>query len=349
MARNLFYRNVTSSASLGLFLMSGVLGVLGVRFYLELTNYPAIEGGGLHIAHVLWGGLLMMAGIIMMLSYLGAGVRRLAVVIAGLGFGVFIDEVGKFVTSDNDYFYRPSIGIIYAIFVIMYLVIGYLTREHARLTSREYQLNALLQLQEAVLHDMDEAERQQALQLLARADQRCRITRSLTDILNHVETVPAKKPSLPVRVLHFFDAKYTEFWRSSTSLWRVRLFFMAEALVVLAATLYASWDNISEVRGLLGGSYAYPQLLLVAELLSSLVAALLVFAGGVALTRNRLQAFELFRQSVLVNILLTDFFIFSREQLRALPGFLLNLAILLLVTYAVHQELRLNAAKNKQP
>ncbi|QQS18516.1 hypothetical protein IPL68_00120 [Candidatus Saccharibacteria bacterium] len=43
--------------------------------------------------------------------------QRVVAFLGGVGFGVFIDEIGKLITRDNNYFYRPAIGIIYAIFV----------------------------------------------------------------------------------------------------------------------------------------------------------------------------------------------------------------------------------------
>jgi hypothetical protein len=71
---------------------------------------------------MLWGGLLMLLALMLLLAFLNRSIEHAAAVIAGLGFGTFIDEIGKFVTSDNNYFYRPAISMIYAIFVLAYLV-----------------------------------------------------------------------------------------------------------------------------------------------------------------------------------------------------------------------------------
>ena len=43
-----------------LFLFAAVATVLLVRTFLAVSGYPQVGGGGLHIAHVLWGGLLML-------------------------------------------------------------------------------------------------------------------------------------------------------------------------------------------------------------------------------------------------------------------------------------------------
>ena len=49
-------------------------------------------------------------------------IQHVAAIIAGLGFGTFIDEIGKFVTADNDYFFRPAVSLIYVVLVIVFLV-----------------------------------------------------------------------------------------------------------------------------------------------------------------------------------------------------------------------------------
>lgn len=120
-------RNVRSGEHLTTFVVSGVATVLVTRLILSLSGYPQIGGKGLHIAHVLPGGLLMLIAISLLLGYVGPVVRPAAATVGGIGFGLFIDEVGKFVTSDNNYFYKPTAAIVYVVFVLIILGFRFLT------------------------------------------------------------------------------------------------------------------------------------------------------------------------------------------------------------------------------
>src|SRR6202521_6462013 len=188
-----FVRNLDAGPLLETFLVSAVAAVLTVRFFLGATGYPQLGGRGLHIAHMLWGGALMLAAVLVLLGYLGHRVRRAAAVLAGIGFGLFIDELGKFITSDNNYFYRPAIALIYVVFVLLFLWWRSLER-HRVWDEETYLANALMLLQDAALHDLDPAEKYHLIRWLRQSGA------AGTALLGDIEhVVAARRPDLPAR------------------------------------------------------------------------------------------------------------------------------------------------------
>src|SRR5256884_7206172 len=103
------------------FFVAAVSSILLIRIYLEAAGYPQLGGEGLHIAHVLWGGLGMLIAIVLLLVFLASTTRHVAAVVGGFGFGAFIDELGKFLTSDNNYFFKPTAALVYVEFVALFL------------------------------------------------------------------------------------------------------------------------------------------------------------------------------------------------------------------------------------
>jgi len=109
-----------------------ILGLLGTRLYLELTGYPKITKGDWHIAHAFIGGLIMTGGMMIDLVLAGRKIKRLAAGVFGVGLGLFIDEVGKYLSKDNDYFFEPAIIVIYVFFVILFLIYKYLEKREKK-------------------------------------------------------------------------------------------------------------------------------------------------------------------------------------------------------------------------
>ncbi|CAM3830802.1 hypothetical protein [Smaragdicoccus niigatensis] len=99
--------------------------VIFTRLYLVLTGYPQIGNGTYHIAHALFGGLLLVFASLIMLLYANRGVLTLGAVLAGVGTGLFVDEIGKFITRTNDYFFPLAAPLIYIIFMLVVLVARY--------------------------------------------------------------------------------------------------------------------------------------------------------------------------------------------------------------------------------
>ncbi len=103
-------------------IVSFVVAVVGIRWYLQATGYPQVGGGELHIAHMLWGGLVLVVAALLPLVVATRWALTLSAVLAGAGTGLFIDEVGKFITASNDYFYPLAAPLIYGLLLTLILV-----------------------------------------------------------------------------------------------------------------------------------------------------------------------------------------------------------------------------------
>ncbi len=117
--------------------------VLAVRVFLELTGYPRLGNSTLHIAHLLYGGIVLTAACLLMLIYGSPTAHRIGSVLTGIGLGLFFDEVGKFITSNNDYFYKPAAPIIYIVFLVITLVVFLLRRREQHASDQELMVDAL--------------------------------------------------------------------------------------------------------------------------------------------------------------------------------------------------------------
>ncbi len=332
-------RNVNARDSLDLFIVSAASSILLLRFYLHITGYPTVGGTKYHIAHILWGGLFMSIAFVINFSFLGTRVQKLVALLGGIGFGIFIDEVGKFITRDNDYFFRPAVGIIYAVFVVLYLAITFLTREQ-RLSSQEYQLNALRQLEEAIRNNMDVHERAATRELLMRAKQSDLLTKRLHSLLYELPVSPSAKPGPIMRFRRAVASGYDRLWRARGSSIVVRWFFVLESVLFIVAVLGAVYNNFDNVRDFFAGHTDYGHSLIAGQFASTIIAASFVLIGLRKLRGSRLEAFEWFRKATLVNLLLTEFFIFGRIQFQAMPSFIFNLLLLTLINAAIGQERR---------
>jgi hypothetical protein len=151
-------RREDASLYLLLTLLSFAASITLTRLFLQLTGYPQLGSGTLHIAHVLWGGLLLFLASLLPLILANGWTRVLGAVLAGAGAGLFLDEVGKFITSANDYFYPPAAPIIYLFFLLTVWVYIQFSRPPAR-DPRTSLYRALEGLEEVLDHDLDDSER----------------------------------------------------------------------------------------------------------------------------------------------------------------------------------------------
>jgi hypothetical protein len=344
-------RNIDAQELVDAYLVAAVFAVLSIRLYLFLSRYPQVGGGGLHVAHMLWGGLLMVVSQFLLLTLLARRARQICAVVGGLGFGLFIDELGKFITSDNNYFFKPAAGLIYLVFVLFFL--GSRAFVHWRgFSGREYLVNAVELLKEAALRDMDDHERHRALAYLARAGAGEPLVAALSATIESVPPTPDARPSLLARFERRLRDRYEEIVLSNWFPTAVSGVFAALAAVALVEVVVVLLVVDDVLRGsanhlYMDGLRATVQgLSFVAwvELASALVAGTLVVAGFLVLRFRRLGAYRLFELSVFVTIFVTQPFTFYQAQFAAAAGLLVSLPLLSAVQFMIRREERRPAA-----
>jgi hypothetical protein len=314
------------------FLVVTVATVLVTRFLLAITGYPQIGGGGLHVAHVLWGGLLLALGVMMLLSFVGPVVRPAGSFVAGVGFGLFIDEVGKFLTSDNDYFFRPAAAVMYVTIVFLVLVVHWI---HGRrpLTPPELYIAALTTAAVGVTRGVTAAERVQALERLDAASglpgarQTAAAVRALPAAQERFDPSHAVGWVL-TRLRRVFATRWAE--RITIAILVIQAFVTVLALGVFAVGVVLLELGVQGVE--LDTGDTVPAVISGA---SSVASAACVVAGLVQLHRGRrASGYRWLQRAVLIDLLLVRVFEFAVSQFGAIPSVLLDLALLAVLELA---------------
>lgn len=137
--------------------------VAATRWYLDLAGYPTVGGGELHVAHVLWGGLALFVATLLPLLFVGRRSLLLSALLAGVGVGLFIDEVGKFLTTSNDYFFAPAAPIIYGSILLLVLLALFVRRRGLREDDITHAV--LSALGDAVDERLTQAERERVIEM----------------------------------------------------------------------------------------------------------------------------------------------------------------------------------------
>jgi len=289
--KSYFLRDQDVGEALELLLVSAIATILAIRAFLAATGYPQLGGGGLHIAHMLWGGLFMLAALVLLFLYWNPSMRLFAAVLAGIGFGTFIDELGKFITSDNDYFYQPTIALLYILFIFLFLL------------ARAIQRRMSLSEREAVLNQ---------------------------EIRNYCEDATAALRSRIGVYFRFREWLDRQYKRLTQNRWFA-------LVVILGFISLGLGELIAVATFIVTGGTRDPNVPLV-QAGASLASACFIWIGIWRLRNSRIGAYAWFNRSVLVNIYVTQVFIFYSSQLAALGGLFINLLIYVALRYMASEE-----------
>ena len=325
-------RSVEAATLLERFFVSAVVTVLLIRAWLGLTGYPQIGGDGLHIAHMLFGGIGMLIALLASLTFLGSRTRVFAAIVGGAGFGAFIDELGKFITSDNNYFYQPAVALIYVVFVLLFIAAERLASD-AHPTPDEFLAQALDVVTSATIEGYPKRERERAVQLLAGSDAKNPLVPALENALAKIAATPEPAESLAEREAQRLTTSYT--WLVGQR-WFLTLVMVIAGIATLsnlrtlAVTILANPEDrrmqvyIDSNTGLLS--------------IATLIASALLIVGLFHLRGSLLAAFQWFRRSVLVSLLVVQPLAFYEQQWTALIGLVLNLVLLSALEFGIARE-----------
>ncbi|WP_052432470.1 hypothetical protein [Streptacidiphilus carbonis] len=282
--------------------ITGIVTVLITRAFLAATGYPQVGGGGLHIAHVLWGGLLMLAGLGVALTRGGAGARTWTVLLGGVGAGLFADEIGKYLTQTNDYFYRPAAALIYFLFASLLVLAALLQRQGPG--DPEARITAAARIAAESLHGgLTDRQRHCAAELLdglpvgpGPDDERAAAVHALLAL------APSRPPGRAERLGESATAL-----AARVTAWRwtepVAVSTMTVSHVVVAIVFLTQIGN--------GGT------VIPTEAAVRVVTALLVLAGLRLRFAGSPQARRLWRAAVLIDLLIVQVLNFDDSQFRA--------------------------------
>ena len=324
-------------------LLSFALSVSLTRLFLALTGYPQLGGGTLHISHVLWGGLFLFIAAMLPLIWANRWVYRVGAIFAGVGIGLFIDEVGKFITQSYDYFFPPAAPIVYAFFLICVLIYLQFARPGPRRTRSE--LYAVLEMMEEVLdHDLDayeQAEIKTRLTFVTEQDDNPDLTRLASELQNFFnQNQVYLAPDLPNRLqilagrVQEFEAQYLDRRRFRTllgigigSLGLISLFIPILSLINITIT----------------GSDISPRetsWLIILQAVQILAGLALILSSGLILSGRESAGIRGSYITLLVYLTILDLFLFYYYQFATIPAAIVQFVLLLGVLYYQQRYLR---------
>jgi hypothetical protein len=304
----------------------------------------------LHVAHVLWGGLLLFVAVLLLLVYVNGWLQAVAAILSGVGVGLFIDEVGKFITQNNDYFYPPAAPIIYATFLLTVLV--YLQVRRSPSSSPRAELYRVLDgLSEVLDRDLDARERKALDARLEDVYRRAedpdlaRLTRSLRDFLDAEDLrLVEARPGLLQQGLDRLGSAARRLLSRGRLKWAL---IAAMALLGLGsfidmfALLVIAIDPEPALRGLVVSLMTAAEAqsvndilwFLVRLLLEGTVGTLLVVSGGLLVLGRDRDGIAVGVMGLLLSLTAVNLLVFYLDQFQALFNTLVQFVVLSAATW----------------
>jgi hypothetical protein len=321
-----------------LFFFSAILAILGIRLFLQFTGFPQIGSGIFHIAHLIFGGFFMLFSILGLITYLNNDLKPYWAILGGIGFGTFIDEIGKFITRDNNYFYQPTFAIIYVIFILLYLLFKSIERNQV-FSEEEYLVNAIDLLEEFEMKNFDKEEKEEALEYLKKIDQDNYVVKFLNKIFDSSTNLPAEDPSSFESIKNKIKRLYHFFLHKTWSEYAIAIFFIARSLIYLVTGIFLIISISKHVLDGTIANYLTPHgLLPLIQIFFLTLQAILTIIGAITIAKSRKIAYRFFKDAVLVSVFVLQVFNFYHNPLQALFSTTGDLLLIAALTYMIKEE-----------
>ncbi|MCP4544444.1 MAG: hypothetical protein GY832_45615 [Chloroflexi bacterium] len=313
-------------------LVAFVVTVIATRVFLHLTGYPQLGNSVLHIAHALWGGLLLTVAVFLPLAYANRWAIQASALLGGIGIGLFIDEVGKFITQTNDYFFPPALSIIYS-FVLLNVFVYLTFRRPRKQDPRTAMYHAFDGLQDALDSDLDTAEaaRVEAQLVIAKQSDQTEIVALANAIDAYLqkekEYLAAAEPDIWKRIITWVDAVGMRLGRRihRTIISVLLILWVLFVIVYMAVLVLAGANFDSQI-------IQWRSVLLAIQ---TVIGASMIFALIAWLTGNEERGLKFAVSGFLFSLVALQTLYFYISQFSAITATLLQLAFLqILLTYS---------------
>jgi hypothetical protein len=321
-------------------LLSFVATVSVVRSFLAFTGYPQIGTGNLHIAHVLWGGLILYIAAVLPLIYINPRLHTLGAVLSGIGMGLFIDEVGKFITREYDYFFPAAAPIMY-VFFLMIVILVILIRRPEQVDGRSELVQALEVVREQLYRPLELPERahiESDMKNVIENDpdmlHRDMAQRILKLVQSDPRTAPETRPAWWLKLLVRIRIWLTEF----RLIWILIVGMLLLSLITLKNPLQVWLQQVipnSTLEAILQSHAGRqispaeaPGLFEIRIVLEVLVGLLLLVSVGLLAAGKKRLAIGLGYISLLVSLVILDMLLFYFEQFSTIATVLVQFLVL---------------------
>jgi len=322
------------------------LSVIVTRIFLQATGFPQIGTADTHIAHLLFGGLLLFIASLLPLLFANRWVFTFSAVLSGTGVGLFIDEVGKFISRTNDYFLPEAMPIIYAFFLLTLLLYLQIKRPPPQDTRADLY-RAFDSFQEVLDYDLETQELSALVKRLKRVQSQSEnpsLAALAAALLNYLETDARVVPEYQ----GFFERLALRASELESRLFTNRLLKILLIVSLLAFGIYSFFDLVSAFWAFVSPAYLVKLVeTLISEgrivndasvswflfrlLLQGIVGVLIIVASVFIAVGREKKAINFAYFGLLASLTTVNLLVFYFDQFKAIYTTLGQLVVLLLV------------------